>query len=96
MFLHFSQFAVAGFLAPILIWQMRKTDMLALEAHGKVVVNWIISELIYATICFFFVFALIRIPPLVLLAILGVVFPILAASKQTMGYCGDTLSPSVS
>jgi uncharacterized Tic20 family protein len=52
MFLHLSQLInlilpFGGIIAPILIWQLKKEEIPALDAHGKMVVNWIISSLIY-------------------------------------------------
>lgn len=48
MFLHFSilagfLFPLAGLVAPIVIWQLKKTELPGIDVHGKVVVNWILS-----------------------------------------------------
>jgi hypothetical protein len=37
---------VGSLIAPIIIWQLKKNEFPELDAHGKVVVNWIISVLI--------------------------------------------------
>ncbi len=52
LFLHLSQLLnmilpPAGVVVPIVLWQMKKDEMPALDAHGKMVVNWLISSLIY-------------------------------------------------
>src|SRR4051794_824783 len=52
MFLHMSILAgyvvpIAGFVLPVLIWQVKKGELPGLDEHGKVVVNWLISKLIY-------------------------------------------------
>jgi uncharacterized Tic20 family protein len=52
MFLHFSLLAgfmvpYAGLIAPIVIWQIKKEEFPEINIHGKIVVNWIISTLIY-------------------------------------------------
>ncbi len=52
MFLHFSLLAgliipILGLIVPIIIWQLKKTDLPEIDAHGKVVVNWSISAIIY-------------------------------------------------
>ena len=57
MFLHLSVLAgfivpFAGLIVPILIWQMKKDELPLIDVHGKNVVNWIISALIYTVICF--------------------------------------------
>ncbi len=49
MFLHLSQLLniilpPAGIVVPIILWQIKKDEMPALDAHGKMVVNWIISS----------------------------------------------------
>jgi uncharacterized Tic20 family protein len=90
LFLHLSQLAgfiipLAGWVAPILIWQLKKQEMPALDPHGKVVVNWILSELIYGTVCFILFFVVIGIPLLIVLLMLGIIFPIIGAIKADNG-----------
>jgi uncharacterized Tic20 family protein len=53
--------------------------------HGKNAVNWMISELIYAVVGFILVFVIIGGPLLIVLGVLGVVFPIIAAIKANNG-----------
>ncbi len=53
MFLHLSQFLGyllpgLGFAGPIIIWILYKESLPGLDAHGKVVVNWLISFLVYS------------------------------------------------
>src|SRR4030042_3119368 len=55
MFLHFSLLAafvlpIVGLVAPIIIWQLKKEALPAIDAHGKIVVNWILSMIIYGVI----------------------------------------------
>ena len=90
MMLHLSQFAgyvapLLGFVVPILIWQILKEDLPSLDRHGRIVMNWLISSLLYAVLCVILSFALIGIPLLVILAVLAVVFPIIAALKANSG-----------
>ena len=90
MFLHLSLLAglivpFAGFVLPILIWQLKKEEMPELDPHGKVVVNWIISSLIYAAVMFVLVFVLIGIPLLIALAVLGIIFTIVGGIKDNDG-----------
>lgn len=90
LFLHLSQFAgyivpFAGWIAPILIWQLKKAEMPALDPHGKVVMNWIISELIYFAVSIILVFVVVGIPLLVALLLLGIIFPIMGAIKAGDG-----------
>jgi uncharacterized Tic20 family protein len=91
MFLHLSQLLgftvlpLLGLIAPIIIWQLKKEQYPSIDAHGKAVVNWIISELIYGAIAFVLVFAVIGIPVLAVLWILSLVFPIIGAIKANNG-----------
>jgi uncharacterized protein len=90
MFLHLSQLGnflvpFSGVVAPIVIWQLNKDKMATIDEHGKVVVNWMISAFIYAIVCALLVLLLIGIPLLIVLAVLGVVFPIIGGIKANNG-----------
>jgi uncharacterized protein len=90
LFLHLSQLAgyiipLLGLIAPIVIWQIKKEEYPILDLHGKVVVNWIISELIYAAIGFVLMFVVIGIPILAVLGVLAIVFPIIGGIKANNG-----------
>jgi uncharacterized Tic20 family protein len=90
MFLHLSQFAgylvpLAGLIVPIVLWQIKKAELPRIDDHGKVVANWIISEIIYAAIGVILLFVLIGIPLLIVLGILGIIFPIVGAIKASNG-----------
>jgi len=90
MFLHLSLLAGlaapgAGLVAPILIWQIKKTEYPELDDHGKAVVNWIISFVIYVTVSALLVMVVVGIPLLVVLGVLAVVFPIVGAIKANNG-----------
>src|SRR3954454_15537550 len=71
LFLHLAQLGfvipviglLLGVVGPILIWQTQKDKMPELDAHGKMVVNFIISRFIYLIVCV----------PLVFLFFIGVV-----------------------
>lgn len=90
MFLHLSQLAnilipFAGFIAPIVIWQMKKDEMPALDAHGKMVVNWMISALIYGVVSFILAFFIIGLLGFLALFIMGIVYPIMGGVKANNG-----------
>lgn len=74
-----------GLIVPIVIWQIKKTDLPEIDQHGKNAVNWIISELIYLVITGLLSLLLIGLPLLFAVAILGIVFPIVAAIKASNG-----------
>jgi uncharacterized Tic20 family protein len=90
MLLHLSVFAgyalpIAGLVAPVVIWQVRKVDLPQIDVHGKIVVNWIISMALYGAVSILLVFVLIGIPLLILLGLLGLVFPIIGGIKASNG-----------
>jgi uncharacterized protein len=87
LLLHLSQLAnlivpPAGIIAPIVIWQIKKDQIPALDAHGKMVTNWLISSAIYWFISFLLLFVfLIGVIPMIGLIIAGIAFPIIGAIK---------------
>ena len=90
MILHFSMLTgfvipLAGLIAPIIIWQIKKTEMPGIDAHGKVVVNWIISAAIYAAVCALLIVIVIGVPLLWVLGVLCIVFPIIGGIKANNG-----------
>jgi hypothetical protein len=90
MFLHFSVFAsyvipIAGLVVPIVIWQLKKEEYPSIDAHGKNVMNFLISMLIYSIAAVLLSFLLIGIPILVALTIAGIVLPIIAGIKANQG-----------
>jgi uncharacterized protein len=90
MFLHLSQFAgyavpLGGLIVPILIWQIKKAELPGIDIHGKIVVNWMISFVIYFIISLLLAFVLIGIPLLLALGVVGIVFPIIGGIKASNG-----------
>lgn len=90
MILHFSQFGGhlipgAGWVAPIVIWQLKKDELPDLDAHGKNVANWLISFFIYAAVCVPLCFVFVGIPLLIILGVLCVVFAVIGGLKANNG-----------
>ena len=90
MLLHFSVFAgyavpIAGLIVPIVLWQLKKDEMPSVDAHGKMVLNFILSYLLYALVFVALVFVLIGIPLLIALSIAGIVLPIIGGIKANDG-----------
>lgn len=90
MFLHLSQLAnfivpPVGIIAPILLWQLKKDEMPALDAHGKMVTNWIISSLIYGVVSGVLVIFIVGIFLLIALGLLSIIFPIIGGIKANNG-----------
>lgn len=90
MLLHLSVFLgyvipFGGLIAPILIWQLKKDEFPDLDQHGKMVLNFLISMLIYGLVAFVLTFVLIGIFVALGLMVMGVVFPIVGAIKANNG-----------
>lgn len=90
MMLHFSVFAsyvipIAGVIVPIVIWQMKKEEMPIIDAHGKVVLNAIISFLIYGAVAGLLTLVFVGFLLLMVLAALGIIFPIIGGIKANNG-----------
>lgn len=90
MFLHLSQLLnliipLGGIILPIVLWQTQKDKMPALDAHGKMVVNWLISSLIYFVVSFVLMFVIVGFFTMIAVAIMGVVFPIIGGIKANNG-----------
>lgn len=90
MFLHLSQLAniivfPLGIILPIVLWQMNKEKMPALDPHGKEVINWMISETIYMIASIILVFLIIGIVLLPVVALIGIIFPIIGGVKANNG-----------
>jgi uncharacterized Tic20 family protein len=90
MFTHLSQllnFVIpfGGIAAPVIIWQLKKDEIPALDAHGKMIVNWLLSCLIYGAVSFILAFVLIGFLGFIALFVMGVVFPIIGGIKANNG-----------
>jgi len=90
MFLHLSQltnviFFPIGVILPIVLWQTQKEKMPALDAHGKMVANWMISVTIYAVISVILMIVIIGFLTIFAVAVMGILFPIIGAVKANNG-----------
>ena len=90
MFVHLSLLLYAfvfpiGAVLPILLWQTQKDKMPALDAHGKMVTNWLISSLIYAVASFVLMWVLIGFLTGLAVWIMMIVFPIIGGIKANNG-----------
>lgn len=94
MFLHFSLLAgfvvpIVGLVAPIIIWQLKKDELPGIDVHGKIVVNWILSMIIYGVVSTVLILVLVGIPLLMALGVISVVFPIIGGIKANSGEIWD-------
>ena len=90
MLCHFSAFAglifpFGNFLAPLIIWLIKKEDLPFVEDQGKEVLNFQISMTIYLLISGISCFILIGIPILIGLIIISFIITIIAAISANDG-----------
>ena len=90
MFLHLSRILDAfvfpiGAIVTVVLWQTQKDKIPALDAHGKMVTNWLISSIIYGMISFVLMFVLIGFLTGLALWIMMIVFPIIGGIKANNG-----------
>jgi uncharacterized Tic20 family protein len=86
LFLHLSGLAFAlvfplGVVLPILLWQTQRDKMPALDAHGKMITNWMISATIYGVVSFVLMFVLVGLLTGAVVWLMAVIFPIIGAIK---------------
>ncbi|MDR2171629.1 MAG: DUF4870 domain-containing protein [Planctomycetaceae bacterium] len=90
MLLHLSQLLVfilpvLGVVAPIILWVINKDKEPLVDKHGKIVINWLLSEFIYAVVSVVLLFVGIGFVTLAVLSIIGIVFPIIGSVKANDG-----------
>ena len=78
---------LTGFIGPLITYCVAEDD--SLKEHSKKALNWQFSLLIYFVISFILIFVLIGFLLLIVLAILNLVFPIIAIVKATNGELWD-------
>lgn len=90
MLMHLSQFAgylvpFAGFVLPIIMWTTQKDKSPSIDAHGKNIINFMISFIIYAIICGILSLIVIGIFGLIALAICSIIFVVIGAVRANEG-----------
>jgi uncharacterized Tic20 family protein len=90
LILHLSGLAFAlvfplGVVLPIVLWQTQKEKMPALDAHGKMATNWMISATIYGVVSFVLMFVLIGFLTGLAVWLMAVIFPIIGGIKANNG-----------
>jgi uncharacterized Tic20 family protein len=90
MFIHFSILAgwaipIGGLIVPILLWQLKKDELPGIVPHAHIVLNWIVTSLVYALICFILTFVLVGVLGFFVLGIATIVFAIMGGIKANAG-----------
>ena len=86
--MHLSQLATfviafGSILIPLILWFTQKEKIIDLDAHGKQILNFQFSLLIYSFICIPLVFIGIGILGLIVILILSIVYPIKNAMRAS-------------
>jgi uncharacterized Tic20 family protein len=74
-----------GIVAPFVMWLISKDTSREANRHGLVILNWMLSSLVYGVISGLACFLVIGIPMLVVLVGLNIVFPIMGALQASGG-----------
>jgi len=74
-----------GWLVPLIVWLTKKDESPAVDAHGKVILNWILSALIYGFVASLLCIVVVGFFILPILGIVALVFPIIGGLKAKDG-----------
>ena len=90
MFIHLSQLAGSivvglGWILPLVLWLTKKDSSEYIDANGKIVMNWIISCLIYGIVSGILCLIGIGVVLLIALAICNLTFIIIGSVKASQG-----------
>ena len=90
LLMHLSQFSGivipgAGLFLPIVMWVTKGDQSENIDEHGKVIINWTISLIIYSIVSFVLVFVVIGIFSFIALMIMNLIFVIVGAVKAKKG-----------
>ncbi|HKX54784.1 MAG TPA: DUF4870 domain-containing protein [Xanthomonadales bacterium] len=90
MFIHFAILAgwaipVAGLVVPIILWQVKKDELPGIVPHAHIVMNWMVTSLVYACICFVLLIVVIGAFGFMVLGIATIIFAIVGGLKANEG-----------
>lgn len=90
MLIHFSVLAswivpLAGVIVPIVLWQIKKDELPGIVPHAHIVLNWIISSLIYGFICLILMLIVIGVFGFMALALLTLIYSVIGGIKANEG-----------
>ena len=90
MFIHFSVLAgwvvpLAGLVVPVLLWQLKKDELPGIVPHAHVVMNWILSSIVYALICMVLMLVLVGVLGFIALGLATIIFAVLGGIKANEG-----------
>lgn len=74
-----------GLLVPLVLWLTQRDKVFDMEEHGRAIINFQLSLILYSFICIPLIFLIVGIFGLVILGIIGLVFPIINAVNASNG-----------
>ncbi len=74
-----------GLVVPLILWLTQRDKVFEMEKHGRAIINFQLSLILFSILCVPFVFLIIGIFGLVIIGILGIVFPIINAVNVSNG-----------
>lgn len=83
--LHLSQM-IGGFIIPIILWQTKKDEIQGMDLHGKAVLNFQITLMIYSVAVVFLSFLCIGFFLLPFFILYTIILPIVNAVKANEGH----------
>jgi uncharacterized Tic20 family protein len=73
-----------GLIVPLILWATQKDKVMDMDEHGKAIINFQLSIIIYSIICIPLIFLLgLGLLGLLLLAIVSFIFPIINAIRAS-------------
>lgn len=84
LFMHLGSLFV-GFLVPLIMWLIKKDDSAFIDHHGRSLMNWNISLIIYSVVSVILILVIIGVFMLLALIVLHLVFSILGAVAANKG-----------
>ncbi len=90
MFIHFSILAgwlvpIGGLIVPIILWQMKKDELPGIVPHAHVVLNWIVSSIVYGLICLVLMLVVIGLLGFIVLGLATIIFAVIGGIKANEG-----------
>jgi hypothetical protein len=77
--------AGVGIAAPVVMWLISRDQSRLADRHGRVIVNWILSLIVYLFISGALAFIVIGIPIGIVLGLMSLIFPVIGAVRASEG-----------
>jgi uncharacterized Tic20 family protein len=75
-----------GLIVPLVLWSTQKDKVYGMDEHGKQIINFQLSVIIYAILCIPLIFLFgLGIIGLIVLGVISLIYPILNAIKASNG-----------